>query len=353
MKSGKSILLCLLLFSINLCSYSQLTNITRHWNTVRGYLPFKTATAESLIIDNKSDTLQYDYLKLDYPASAFSLDFRARNNHSSPGKKYSYFLENGEKRPISHTFWGFFVTMPNDTLLVKIEGKEIISEVESFPVAEVISSLSSGFTTTKNFTKELEPYNGDNLWKITFEHGVLSVDGGDHSLAEIIAFSPIEQEITGFGFYAGWGADLRVSDINLEYSLSQELSFPAYNIDNIEVLGKNSEDELIGLWSLYDRELDESLLRLGGDYLLGCIRDEDNYLFIYISGANVGKDNWKEGDIKAILSPTPFPGIYNVTWFDSMRLPLSHDIKAQTGEGNTLTIQFPYQSSKIRLRKIP
>ena len=82
------------------------------------------------------------------------------------------------------------------------------------------------------------------------------------------------------------------------------------------------------------------------------VKEDEKYLLIYLEGARVNSSLWKAGKVKGILHPSHFKGIYEATWIDSQGLPLSHEIKAQEGEGDTLTFSFPYQSSTIRLRKI-
>lgn len=114
----------------------------------------------------------------------------------------------------------------------------------------------------------------------------------------------------------------------------------------------DSEDPLEGIWVIFDRTLDESLLRLGGDYKLAIVKNHDRYDIIYLEGARVNGNIWKPGMIKGHLLPTPFSGLYNLRWKDSEGKVLSNSITAQSGEGNTLLLQFPYHSSTIRLRRI-
>lgn len=81
------------------------------------------------------------------------------------------------------------------------------------------------------------------------------------------------------------------------------------------------------------------------------MKDNGRYLLIYLSGAKINPTFWKTGMVKAILNPDPYPDTYSVMWYDSEGMPLNKDIKAQRGEGDTLLLQFPYQSSTLRLRK--
>jgi hypothetical protein len=103
---------------------------------------------------------------------------------------------------------------------------------------------------------------------------------------------------------------------------------------------------------VYDRVLDEDLLRLGGDYKLAIIRGDKGYDLVYLSGAKVNSSYWERGMIKGKLLSDDYGGAFNVVWYDSQQTAMSHDIKAQSENGVMLTINFPYQSSQLRLHKV-
>ncbi len=116
-----------------------------------------------------------------------------------------------------------------------------------------------------------------------------------------------------------------------------------------------SYDLMEGYWRVFDRSLEEDLMRLGGDYLLAIVKDTHgggDYKILYLSGGNVNAGNWEPGDIKGELHSTGWDGIWNLVWYDSMGRPLKKDLKAQRIELNTLFLQFPYQNSTLRLQKL-
>ena len=115
-----------------------------------------------------------------------------------------------------------------------------------------------------------------------------------------------------------------------------------------------SADPLEGYWRLYDFTLEQQLIRTGGDYRLAIVRDGDGYLIVYLGGARTAAAEWHPGMIKGQLRHTPFPGIYDLVWLDASFLPMSHQLKAVSTDGdNILTIDLPYQQSTFRLRKYP
>ena len=112
-----------------------------------------------------------------------------------------------------------------------------------------------------------------------------------------------------------------------------------------------SIDPLEGYWASLDRSLDEDLLRMGGNYSLALIKNDNGYYLIYVGGATINPESWKTGMIKATLTPTKFNGTYNVIWYDSAMRPLSKDITAHIEGNHLMLIAFPYQSSHIRLTR--
>lgn len=328
-----------------------------NWNKGRGYDPFIYATTDGIIINNTSDTLLYDYYRFQSPASELILKFRGKNINGSPAKKYPYITSTGSKAYAKNPHWGFFLTGVTDTIVFTINGTEKSGMIETLPCLELNVYFSKEKIKEQILiTENVNPFVGDNLWEVALENENLTLKGGDHSLEKVFQ-KAFDMEATGFGFLAGWGDKLKIQDIRLQTDFKNQDHFVANNrwTDNLqlETYLENSEDEMEGYWSLFDRELEENLLKMGGDYTLACLKEGDNYKFIYLSGASINSKEWKPGEIKMQLTPTAFSGIYNVVWIDAMKETMNKDIKAQIGEGETLQIQFPYQSSKIRLRRIP
>ena len=322
-----------------------------HWNRGRGYSPFEYATKEGILFNNTSDTLEYDYFALPAPSRDLILNFRAKNINGHPSKKYNYYNNRGKSVGISNPHWGFFIYCLRDTFAVTVKTGEKFTALEPMPGMEIsLHNLRRGSKESVTLTDKVNPYDGDNLWNIEVSDGILDISVGDHEMNSILNY-PIRTEIFGFGFFAGWGDSLLISDINVTFDGGFESD--RFELDDLDYYLSQSNDPMEGYWTVFDRELEESLLKLGGNYKLACVKDGDDYIFIYLEGASINQRNWKPGDIKAVLSPTPFPEIYDVEWFDAMKESFNNDLKAQFGSGNTLGIQFPYQSSKIRLRKLP
>lgn len=337
------------------CLWSSLESIAQtsyHWNANRGYKPFEYATDKGISINNQTDSIIYDYFKFSGESEFIRLSFRAKNNNGNPAKSYSYYTPNGKQHYVKFPSWGFFLTSLSDTIAVSVTQKEVHSGVESYPAAEIKTyDFRSRETQKFELKKGLNPYAGDNIWVVSNKNNVLDISAGDKGLTEVLSITGLRNNLTGIGFYAGWGSDILVSDINLDTSISQIGDSGSFDVDSLREYLKTSSDPLEGYWTLLDRELEESLVKMGGNYILACAKKDNVYYFIYLEGASVNKSNWKPGDVKAKFTPSTFECLYYVEWYDALKEPINKDIMAQKGDGDTLTIQFPYQSSKLRLRK--
>lgn len=103
-------------------------------------------------------------------------------------------------------------------------------------------------------------------------------------------------------------------------------------------------------WSYLDRDNDPKFARLGGSYRIALVKDNDDYLLIYISGAQTNQKNWSEGMIKGRLKSTIFQNHYDLIWYDSMFEIIDNDAFA-TIENSVLTLEFPIYKTKIRFYK--
>lgn len=323
---------------------------TLNWNRGRGYEPFRFATEEGVKISNPGDTLVYDYIKLPFSSKELTLGFRAKDISGSPNKKYFYVTGNGDKITTSNPGWGCFITCEKDTIVISIKGKEHHTITETVPSLEIsIYKLFKKEKKVVTMTKKINHNDGDNLWEINLTDGIFSLNGGNNGILKIAEFDE-ESMVTGFGFFAGWGGTVLISDISAEFPEPYPSS---KNFDLIIERIKDTNDDIEGYYILFDREMEESLLKLGGMYTLVCVKENDNsYSLFYVDGAKINLKNWNPGDLKAKLVSTPFPDVFTVEWYDAMKTVMKNDIKAQKGEGNTLIFQFPYHSSKLRLRKI-
>lgn len=354
MKGIREKFILFLLFYINVISpgISQAeTNL--FWNKSRGYKEFEKGTPEGIKIDNIGEGRVYDGYNFEEPLKSFSLKFRARNLHGNPLKKYSYKEQNNRERKIRDTEWGFFIASVNsDTLWINVSREEIDEVIESKSSARIDIRMKSENQDCKiNLKEGLDFYDGLNEWIIIATEDNIKISGGNRTPIEIAEIKNPGEDYSSFGFYCDKGAEIIITDLALTNTIKS--SNGPYEIiqDYRNLIPDDNTDILSGFWTIFDRELEEDLLKLGGDYNFALIPYKDGYALVYVSGAKVNKKEWKEGRVKSYFTPTPFPDIFNVCWIDSEGNFLDSDIKAQIDGFDIITINLPYHSSKLRLRK--
>lgn len=353
----KIVLTLFLLLAAALNSHPNTPQTTSlHFNKGRGYAPFRHATPDCILIDNITSLPQTDIIPLSTPAGEAVITFRAANLHAHPGKRFPFIDSEGREQRVKAPVWSFMLLMSNnDTLRLTVRSIEL-STFDSGKAAAEVTLSSSIFSTPSTYLVDLpdfDPHSGANTWEINLSPSRLSIRAGSPDLGEILDIPRQHLNLTAFGFEAAPGALLQVSDIDL--SLTEAHSSPSTwkGEEAFKARVKNSKDPLEGYWAIFDRDLEESLLRLGGDYRLALMKESNRYIAYYLSGAATNNKKWEQGMVKAILAPGPFPEVYNVEWIDSEGQPISESIVAQLEGEELLSIQFPYHNSSIRLRKIP
>lgn len=326
----------------------------RHWNRARGYEPFAYATPSEILIDNTSDKTIKDYFKLPDSFEDIQLIFRAQNSNSNPNKKYPYYTNDGAFHTRKNPKWGFFfTTQSSDTIKIVIDKTETDRIIGSKTVA-CITLYTGKFNTPREFIIEngVDCYSGVNQWKFTAGKGTISLFAGNRKYNKVFETDLAGVDFTGFGFICESAGAIMVSDISVN------CHNPKINSADTDYLSRLNDpnrrkSSLEGKWMVFDRTLEESLLKMGGNYQLGLIKEGKDYVVIYLDGATINKSEWISGKIKGRLIATPFKDVFDVEWIDAEGEILSKDIKAQIEDNDILTIQFPYHSSQLRLRKIP
>lgn len=305
----------------------------RHWNSARGYAPFSRALPEGILLKGEAASPAADSCRLSEPLAAYTLTFRASASEAP---------------------WGFFIDDNADRRtwisVSRIEKSNPLSSAAALRI-EATRDGDDKATVSTTADKGIDLYSGPNIWHLVASGQTMTLRAGNRSLTPLFEIPVPSSSISGFGFIAAPGGTLHVESITLaplsRPDIERKITGP--------IPPPSATDSLEGTWTVFDRTLDEALLRLGGDYRLaitGAGR-KGEYNVVYLGGARVNASQWHPGMIKATLREDPFPGIYSVAWTDASGLVMSHDIKAQLVEPGLLQIQFPYQSSAIRLRRLP
>lgn len=118
-----------------------------------------------------------------------------------------------------------------------------------------------------------------------------------------------------------------------------------------------SSDPAEGKWRHFDRTNDPALGRPGGNYLLATVSDgHGGYDILYLGGAKVWASRWKPLMLKGHLSPTRFPGEYDLTWHDATMRPATtarDECSATLTPSTLLEVRFPLHATTLRFAPIP
>lgn len=255
-------------------SYAENTDVfTRYWNAGRGYSPFVYASEECVRISNDGEDLKGDECVLNEPVKEFRLTFRAANRHSDPGRRYPYRSVKGKRQSRANPSWGFYVvgsdgkklwitvcTEEKEGILSSTAGIKVMVEKEGEKVPLAESYVSEGMNC----------YSGSNIWTLAADHGMLHISAGNKGITDIVSVSYPEGECRAFGFAASAAALLEVSDISLKGDMAPaaRMNTTWENAENLSAYLSESEDDIEGYWTVFDRTLEESLLKMGETIVL-------------------------------------------------------------------------------------
>lgn len=301
------------------------------------------------------------YKIFDIEENSFEFAAYVQNMHNSTHEKYLYTDETGNNIKINSPAWGIVCELGNGVKYIAefrnldIGDWEYTSEVcMNIRVVRLENEKVVDVVAEQDFDASIvELYNSDNYVSIKSLKNVLSLKIGKRYEQEICSLY-LEDKIRSVGFILYPAAKIKVCDMMFsEIKDHKKELITEWSEAEISNYLQHSSDNLEGYWVSLDRTLEESLLKMGGDYKLAMIRSDSGYDLLYLEGAMINADNWSEGMRKAKLIITDIPNVYDVIWYDSQMLPLSKDIIAQIENGNVMTITFPYQKSKIRLYNLP
>lgn len=327
-----------------------------YFNSSRGFGEFSMSLSEEgpLLISNTSCDTIVRCMSLD-DAKDFSFAFRCANLNNESRKKYSFSC-GGKKYKVTNPDWGLYLSGQGKTAKLSVSTIDAPFD-ELQPVQLRLTAFAEGVSKIEDISEDVDFYTGQNSFLFRYEDEVAYLSVGNRSLK--LAFNELD---LGFkpediGFFISPGTSVSIDDICLKVIAEDDEALRQWSHfaddDVRESYFRRSKDPMEGEWELFDHNLEENDLRLGGNYRLACVNNEEGYDLIYIEGASKMHEKWTPGMTKASLIKTSFNNIYDVVWLDPAGLPVKGKIKAQLTSPGVLTFQFPdHSSSSIRLRKI-
>lgn len=323
-----------------------------YFNSTRGFGPAGPPGAPLTISNSGADTLECRL-----PVSArFATDFtfRLTNRHNAPAKSYPYTGKDGKRHKVRHPGWSLFLIDCNgDRLDFNVMTTDSPTDEMTPPevVVTTVTPAGNGDPVRKN--SGLDCFCGENQFRFKVAERARFYGGNrtQHLLSETMRFIPVMA-----GISVAPGGCVEIDHITGSLSpvavtaTAEERQWSDTALLRERLL--NPVDRNEGLWEVYDRQLEESMLRSGGDYRLAMLRDGKDYELIYVDGADKNPEIWRPGMVKARLVATPFDDVYDVVWLDAGMNPVPGDIKAQFIPPSLLSVSFASRSSALRLKRI-
>ncbi|MBD5312123.1 MAG: hypothetical protein HDS13_08235 [Bacteroides sp.] len=271
---------------------------------------------------------------------------RAIVNVATDGFRFTF-------RSHNHTDWRLsLVSTQGDTVRISVKGAEIADVISSQRGLKITATYALEIYDTV-LLSEISASGGTNAWQLIHNDGTLTISGGKSDYVSRLAL-PLSADFIPTQIIFDTDNKTKgalITDILLMPVTSSRP--PIRDMAQLQNQLLQSTQRYEGYWQMFDSEFDEDLLRSGGDYRLILVAENDGYDMVYSDGARINPGFWQPGMIKGRLEGTPFEGIYNVIWYDAEGHLMDYGLKAQFESDNTLSIQFPYQSSRIRLQRCP
>ncbi len=215
-------------------------------------------------------------------------------------------------------------------------------------VVEVKNGVENALKTVV-FDRNLDLSVGYNSLLVEVSNGKYNVFAGGNKYVYIGAFSSDEsiQGLCGVSSTVFASVSNFAVESTPDYKRILQTEYTTVTLDR---LFNSVATQHEGYWTYLDRNNDPDRARVGGRYRLALVKDDNDYMIIYIDGAMTNEGNWQEGMIKGRLSATIFKDHYDLEWYDSMFDLIEADAHAYI-ENSILTLEFPLYKTQIRFSK--
>lgn len=308
-----------------------------YWNSGRG---FGELSNSNVLLVNKDKQVSLPLQNRD-----FDFRFRARNLNNHAGRRYG---------GVSHPEWCLVAmnTRDNDSVCVTFKTIDDVHDPLGPQSLSVTVTHDGEVLAATGMRDHVDWFTGWNSWRLSHQGKKWILQGGEREYTNVaewdLSFDP-----TQLHFNTSQAGMIDLDWLELTCA-DRELTDVSYVPDEDELISyyKHSTDPVEGFWEMFDRSLDESNVRPGGEYRLAIIANSSNgYDMVYMSGAGKNVNTWQPGMLKGEMTSTPFRNIYDVKWRDADGNPIRSEVKAEFKEPDILTVQLPYLNSSFRLRK--
>lgn len=202
----------------------------------------------------------------------------------------------------------------------------------------------------------IDPYRGSNSWRLIRDGHTWRLYAGNRDYGFRCSFDVAMGASLEPAIASAKGGEIEIDMMEM----SADRCFEEESVED-DIFGRlaacgERKTGLPGIYSLYDYDHDDSYASMGGQYRIAMLpaEEEGDYDIVYMSGARVLGDIWKEGMRKGLLKASPFSNVFDVEWVDAEGSVMRHDVQADFDPLTQLvTIRFPYQNATLRFRKEP
>lgn len=305
-------------------------------------------------LENSSPERKTWLWALPVSSQQLTVGIKTRNLHAEPYRKY------GRKKAdeFSPAQGVCVVSARGDTLLatLMLRRRQTPLDYDDEMMARIYRSKLGNiiFDETVSLSKGLfAAISNDMSIRVSFGNRLVTVEAGNRDMQTVAEYPDAGFVADSVGFVLEPGAKVdKVSGSALSYNPPFDADECIADVEKLREYIDTSDDSLEGEWEYMDRQMDESLLKPGGEYRLLILKDTDDvYNIFYVDGARVNPRQWQPGMIKGRLKVMS-PDRYDLQWRDSEGEWMQHGLKAAMEDEGILTLLFPYQASTVRLRRI-
>lgn len=314
-----------------------------------------------LVDVNKSNEDKFNLIDFCCENIDFSISMRIANKSNLSGKTFKVIDSNKKTYKVNNPCWGL-VWNYKDSLnyqMLKLSGHNtMLHDIldERSLMVDIINVCAGNVEVlkTKYLKNGVDLYDGyNNLWvKNKNEYTYLYIGNNQPILIDTIRLAyGAKMKI---GYFVGPGSSVKLEKFTTKSNEKNQSKlitmWQKQDINNY--FASDSIENIEGLWTYLDRNIDETNLKLGGKYQLAIIKDNNgSYNILYYDGAVVNRGKWNCGMIKGRLFPTRFKDNYDLVWYDSSFYVMKDDTYATIEDENIITLYFPSEKGQIRFVK--
>ena len=270
-------------------------------------------------------------------SQTYRYQLKLANLHNKQGKTHSVKDPmRGGKTRVTNTQWGLVFNLDEDYNYCAV----VLSCDNSAPFDDITDRRSMQVSIVQNINGTVTQLAQTSLTagvSLEDDMNTLAVDVDERGVTVSIGKNELEQVLeaniarpTGMvqvGYLVGPGARVAIERAVLTIGNEKQAEATAtWTLEELDRYLENSSDPVEGYWKYLDR--------------------------IYVSGAQVMKQQWQPGMAKGHISKTAFTGNYDLVWTDATMEALGEDAYATVENGVILTLNFPVYKSQVRFAKV-